>query len=258
MKINKTQDYARFQMAIENRDVRKIGRLYKSMKEYGWLPSFPATVVPMRGGKLLLKDGQNRFEVAKQLKLPVLYVCLDEHQDFSIAKVNIAQTPWNTSDYLASFSKQGNEDYLQVKEYCERTGISVMQTVAMMAGNVASTGSNHSQIFKEGLFKVKSVTLPTTVENIVLHLRQHIPWSSDKGLVCAISRACCVKDFSPKVFKDKVDSNPGMLRKQATTDDYSKMLEEIYNYRAHCPIPLKFLCDQEMRRRNPSVNGNGK
>lgn len=248
MKINKTSDYANFQYAPENRDVRKITKLVRSMKLYGWLPSFPMLCSSEKSGKKTILDGQNRFEAAKNLKIPVLYVCLEEGAKVSIPQINNAASPWNMRDYLSSFCRQGNADYIQIKEFCDSTGIRLTAAIAMFAG--ATGGGNHSESFKQGVFKIKNVALPTTVGDLVMFMKEQIKWASDSLLVQAITRACFVKDFKAAVFKQKVASNPGMLRKQPNLESYTELVEEIYNFRSHCQIPLKFLIEQEMRRRN--------
>lgn len=73
-RIYVTTDYSAFVKDADNREVRLMTRkrLLDSMKKYGCMSEFPIVVTECRDtGKLIIKDGQHRFESAKRLGLPV-------------------------------------------------------------------------------------------------------------------------------------------------------------------------------------------
>lgn len=254
MKISTTTQYDKFAPDVANRDVRKLKKLTASMKKYGYLSAYPILCVPNGHGKLSVKDGQHRLETAKLLKLPVSFVVESDELKLSIPEINNAQMPWTLRDYLSSYCKQGRSEYLEVKKYCERTGVDLSAAVSMFSGEMAS-GGNQRDAFKTGSFRIKDRSLPEKVGQLILFLGGITKHNTHKNLVAAICRACCVREFKPEVFQAKLDGEPSLLKREATLDGYTQMIENVYNYRAKNPIPLKFLCEQEMRKRTFAING---
>lgn len=245
MKILKTTDYSKFTPDVHNRDVLKIKKVLESLKLYGWLEAYPMHVVS-EGGKLVIKDGQHRFEAAKQLKIPALYVVC-ENADVVIADINNAQTAWGFKDYLSTYCKQGKSDYIKIKDFSIKTGIGIGQIISMFSGEV-STNGNYNDKFKRGTFKIKDTKLAETVGDLALFLSGFVKFGKDSKLIAVLSKCCRIPQFDIKTFKARVESAPQMLRRCATGEDYAVLIESIYNFRARSPIPLKFLIDQEMRK----------
>lgn len=248
--IQSTRDYSIFVPNNINRDVNKIKKLTASMRLYGWLAGFPLMVKPMIGGKYNVMEGHHRLEVGGMLGIEALYVV--ENQDVDIALINSAQRPWNSRDYLTSFVRRGNENYLEVDEMRQRTGLHIMQCAGLLAGEVSS-GGNQADVFKEGTYEVKDRQFAEKVTTIIVAMREIIGWSSESKFVNAIARCCRVEAFSPAHFIAKAKTNRAMFRKQIDIAGYTQMFEEIYNMRTASRLPLKYLADEEMRRRNIGV-----
>lgn len=70
-KLLSTKDYSRFELCQFNRSVAKTKNLRDSMKEHGFIPAYPIHCT-LKGGKLQIKAGHHRFEVAQELGLAVL------------------------------------------------------------------------------------------------------------------------------------------------------------------------------------------
>jgi hypothetical protein len=247
-RILESHDYNLFDMMSFNRDVKKTRNLEKSMKIHGWIPAYPAHVAK-KGGKLLIKAGHHRFFVARKLNIPVKYViCTD---NISIYELEKATTPWNMQDYLDSHCRNGEREYLAVKEYCDETGIGVSNAMSMLGGHSAGSG-NFGLMFKMGEFKIKKDSNHAdTVRDIVLCFKKYgVPFYNTNLLVQAISRVAWVKEFESSRMKSKIKICAGFVEKKANLEQYESMLEEIYNRQSKSKIPLKFLADAAAKNRN--------
>jgi hypothetical protein len=247
--IYETMKYGMFVMLPTNRDVKRIEVLRKLMKEYGFRKAYPLYCVEMPNRKLKIIDGHHRFEVARELGIPVKYVIDDvEMPVYDIAK---AARFWDLEDYLTSECRGGNVDYVKIKKFHDETGIGLNQTVSMFAGQQASSFGNVKDRFKDGEFVCKEAPGVETVKNIVLFMKSlGMKWTHHSKLVNALSRIVFVKEFDPKVLMKKIKAHPHLVKRQVFLDDYMAMFEEIYNFRANEKVPLKFLAEQAARERN--------
>lgn len=248
MKMYQTSDYEIFEMHEFNRDVKKIKDLMKSMRAHGHIPAYPLHVQKGKGGKLKVKAGHHRLFVAMELGIPVYYVICDDLA--TIHELEKATNSWSMSDYLASWCRVGKDDYIEVRDYCTRTGIPLSLAASMFYGNQAGSG-NYNDPFKAGTFKIKDRTQAQTVADIVAHMKNcGVDCYNAQLLVKAISRILYVKEFDVETFKMKVRSHTHMITRQANEKEYMNMIEAVYNRQNKDKIPLAFLADTAAKERN--------
>jgi len=247
MSIATTTNYEMFQLLDFNRDVRKTRKLEESMKKHGYINAYPLHVVK-ENGKLKIKGGHHRFTVASKLGLPVAYVvCAD---NASIHELEAATVKWNLEDYLISFVRLGDPDYIKVQQYCNRTGIGVGQAISMLAGEMAANG-NQGEAFKAGDYAIKETEHAETVASLVDVLRNAgIAWAADRLCVTSLSRIYSGGHADMARFKSKIKSNASLIKKQPNLSSYMEMWEKIYNRQAHNDkIPLMFLTNETIEKR---------
>lgn len=248
MKIYQTSDYEIFDMHEFNRDVKKIKGLVKSMSMHGHIPAYPLHVQKDKGGKLKVKAGHHRLFVAMKLGIPVYYVICDDIA--TIYELEKATNPWSMADHMASHCRVGKEDYIEVRDYCTRTGIPMGMAASMFYGNQAGT-SNHAEVFKAGTFKIKDRKHAMAVADVVLHMKHcGVDCYNANLLVKSISRVLYVNEFDVELFKLKVKSHVHMITKQANEQEYMNMIEAVYNRQNKEKIPLAFLADAAAKARN--------
>jgi len=247
-KINETNNYSRFVLSSFNRDVKKTFRLRISMLRHGWIPAYPLDVRRLPDGKLEIRDGHHRFEVARNLHIPVKYVeCKDQA---SIPELIRTHAPWSLKDYLTSHVRSGKPAYTLVFEYHKKTGITLSACISLLAGESACS-FNYIEKFKEGSFRLGNTIHAEIVGAIVLCCKTHgITFACNIYLVQAISKIAWAKGFDPKVMMNKIASFAEFMTKQPTKQDYVKMLDTIYNRQARIKIPLEFLANEAARQRS--------
>lgn len=229
--IQETSNYDRFELFDFNRDVGKTSALEKSMLAHGWLDPYPMHVVKNGSGKLKIKAGHHRFHVARKLGIPCKYVVAEDKGE-TIHELEVATRPWSMSDYLSSFCRIGNEDYLAVREYLELTGIPMNSAISLLAGDSAGSG-NHGPKFKNGTYKIGDQSHATDVAQIVLGCANRgVPFSRHQLFVAAVSSVCRVPEFDQDLFLSRVETNVGLMTPQPTRDAYVSLIEQVYNHGA--------------------------
>jgi hypothetical protein len=253
-KILESNNYSKFELTPINRPVQKTRKLELSMQKYGWLDAYPAHVVRNGNGKLQIKAGHHRYDVAKKLGIPIKYVeCQD---DASIHELEGASRKWTAEDYLTSFVNMGNSAYITVKDYHERTGIGLRCCIALLASHSAGSGGSLSDKFAKGIYRIGNMNHSRVVEAIVAQARiSGFPHWKNAGFVNAVSKISYAEGFSSEVMKEKIKTYAHFMKKQAGTQDYLKMLDSIYNRQSHEKLPLAFLAEKAAKKRNIATAG---
>ena len=251
-KIRSTLDYGKFDLYPVNRtvDTKSLGfkRLLESMKRHGWLSAYPMHCIQNGGGKLLIKGGHHRFKVAQALGMPVKYVVSNDDADiYSLEQAG--GRIWKNKDYLDSFCKQGKPNYLVLKEYMSRTGISLQHAASMFFGQTAGSGNYvKNGRFQQGFFKIKDHEHPNDVAEIVLKLKSiGVKWSNDSKFVNALSKSLKTNIFNKQRFLEKSQTHSQLFEKKKNVQDYLKLIEHIYNYK--CPrkdkVNVAFIAEEQ-------------
>lgn len=251
MKITQTRNYHLFLPCATNRritekDTATLTKLKRSMEKYGFLP-FPI-IVRRTGDRLVIIDGQHRYIIAQELKLPIYYV-ETERDDIVIAECADAQSAWKVFDYVDSFASQGNEQYKELLEFAKAHQLPLTVCANMLAGGLANNAGCRGVALKQGLFEIRDREMATRMAGIVSCIREYAHWITSNKSLNAISRFLRVKEFDDETFVKKVRSHSSMLRNQPTVEGMSEMYEEIYNYQSRTRYPLSFLAREAAIRR---------
>lgn len=258
--IKSTTDYSMFDAFEVNRTVNeksfKFNNLIDSMKNQGWIDAYPMHCIKNGGKKLKIKGGHHRFRAAQILDMPVKYVVCND-----TAKIHELETAgpgkWSLRDYFDSYCKQGSPEYLVIREYVEKTGISLRAALSMFFGQQAGSGNfSKLHLVENGKFEIKNYQHPKTVGEIIISMKSNgVKFASEWKNVIAISKVVFIPRFNADRLKAKVSAHAHILTKKRTSDEYLLQLEEIYNY--HSPKKARFqlsmLAQQEADRRNKKL-----
>lgn len=256
--LMETNNYGIFELLEFNRNVEKTSALEMSMKRHGYIPAYPLHVVRSNNGKLRIKAGHHRFEVARKLGLHVYYiVCHDSATVFELEK---ATRKWTMRDYLESHIREGkNPAYCRVKEYLSETGVDLSSALSMLAGESAGNG-NYLKSFKEGTYRLGDPSHSLKVKEIVLHcVKCEIPWARHTLFVQAISKILWVEEIDISRLKRRISNHHHHMKKCPSKQEYIQMLEGIYNRQCQDKdkIPLAYLAQQQANKRNLALNPMG-
>lgn len=248
-KILESNNYRMFELLAINRDVSRINTLTESMKNHGWINSKPMSVIQNGNGKLIIKDGHHRFEVAQRLGIPVKYVI--DTDSSTIYELDKSTNKWSLKDCLTSYCRAGKIEYVKLKTYIDETGINISSAASMLMGQ--SAGSGNCQIpLRSGTYKVnQKCNHAEIVKDIVLCLKKNgVKFYNTDFLVQAISKVAWVDQFSPDIMKAKIKHFAHLIEKKANLEQYLTLLEELYNRQSRSTIPLKFFAQQKAKERS--------
>ena len=241
-KVYRTRDYLMFNYMNENRaitDTRK-GKVRKSIKTNGYI--FNPIIV---NEKKEIIDGQARFEVLRDLGLPIDYIVCHGLTAKDCSALNAYTTAWSQRDYIESYMHQGNKDYSYlftlVSKY-EQDGIGINSVVFAINGSVES----QSQIIKDGSFKCTDEQYESASE-LLAYLKKFMPAMKRhaKGIN---SRMCAAIMFAAKMnlvdcdrLLDKFNLYYGsdIAPYFTTMETAFKTLNEIYNYHRSAKVHLE-------------------
>ena len=249
--LQSTSDYAKFELCQFNRNVEKTANLKDSMSRHGFIPAYPIHCTNAGGGKLQIKSGHHRFEVAQELGIAVFYVVSND--DATVHELEKATARWKQSDYLASFVRCGMEHYKLVARFHYSTGIPLGVCISMLSGESAGSGNKLSS-FKDGTYFVTDVGYDhaEAVADIVKFCFDHGVRSRDAIFLQSISRCLFVGEFSVEIFKRRVAAYASMLKPCRSVVEQTEIFESVYNRGASASsrLPLSFLANKVMNARS--------
>jgi len=251
-----TKNYRLFQVSEDNRPLNVSNRkaLRDSMKKYGFLKSFPISCIK-RGGKLIVKDGQNRLALAEELGLAVHYII--EDVDYDIATINNAQEKWTLRDYAMKWAANGKDNYATLLEFIESHSIPISLGISLLCGYLHTNG-DLTKHFKDGKFKVLDYDFADQIAGVYTQLTSLSKEIKTGSFLAALIAAMRVEGFDPKRLVDCAKKRPEKLKHYATRDSYLEMIEDVYNFNRSKLIAIKMPALQVLRERSVSYDASAK
>lgn len=231
-KIQTSNDYDLFDKITGNRNLsqKKIERIISDIKSgFNLLPYCPV-IVYNTGKKLMIIDGQHRFDASVKIGSPVYYVVMDMVDLRQIARMNSNQDKWSQYDFLRSYINLGIKDYVCLQETMSAYQINISVAIELlMNGKIGSRG-DIGQKFRDGNFKVKYQEETEILLKLVKRLFGRYVFSMDRNLISAVQeiskKGLC--DFD--VLEEKISRNPMLMNKEETVKNYIYAIEKIYNH----------------------------
>ena len=155
IQVHTTKDYSLFKTLNGNRDVNHLhlSRLKESMSKNH------LTTIIMVNEKFEIIDGQHRFFISQELKLPINYIISKNYGLAEVQILNANMKNWQTIDYVNGYCDLGYKDYIIYRDFVNEYGFQ-SQVAMLLLGNEYMSGSNKenpASRFKEGKFKVKNL-----------------------------------------------------------------------------------------------------
>lgn len=246
--IKTTSDYSQFQLMEQNRDVsmenKKAKNLAKSMRQHGWLNSFPL-MAKKRDGKLVVIDGQHRLAVAREYGIPVKYVIEDVEVD--VAQLNDTSHAWTVVDFVNRYAKEGLDEYVELIEFSQRYGISVNMASGLLANT--STPGNVINKVKAGTFRITSRPMATSIAECYRALSIIHPAFNKNNALKVLFACFQVSYFDPSRLISGAEKRSAEIKSVTKMDLFFDLFEDLYNYNRREKHPLRFDAEQAMTER---------
>ena len=147
--VYETREYSKFKWLKGNRvvDEARVAKVRDSIKEVG-IVRYPI----LCNEKMEIIDGQARFTVCKEDRLPVYYIIEPGIGIDECIHMNINQGNWRIIDYIDSYAERENLNYVRLKNFLERNP--KYQFTTKVWAVFRSEYKNKSQALKDGRITV--------------------------------------------------------------------------------------------------------
>jgi hypothetical protein len=231
--VHTTTDYFLFKSIDGNRNknLLHLNRLKKSMSE-----NYLFTIIIVNE-KYEIIDGQHRFDVIKDLKLPLNYIICEGYGLNEVHILNQNSKTWNADDYLQGYVNLGYEDYIQYAEFKNKYKLGHNETQSLLLGIMQKVDND---IFYTGTFKIKSLKDAENIIEKILMIEPYYTGIRRRAFIYAMISLFKNKNFEFTEFLQKLKLQPTALQDCTNATNYKILIEEIYNYRRREKVNLRF------------------
>ena len=227
-----TTDYFKFKSIEGNRkkNLLHLKRLKKSIQE-----KLLFTVIIINE-KFEIIDGQHRFDVLSELGLPVNYIICNGYKLNEVHVLNQNAKTWNADDFMNGYCDLGYQDYIEYRNFKEKYKLGHHECGRLLTGVYLDT----LKVFNEGNFKIKSLNNATKIIEKIFMTSAYYKGYKRRSYIYAMITLLKNKNFSFTEFLQKLKNQPTAMVDCTNTEQYISLIEEIYNYRRHQKVNLRF------------------
>ena len=240
--IERTKDYDIFKNVKYNRavDKRHVERMKAALIKENLLHLNPIIV----NEKMEVIAGQHRLAAAKALNLEVFYI-KGQVSDDHIVDNNLNHMKEDFGHVIKFFAlKDANPDYIALHEFIELLEISPKAVMNLLFGSLSNATID---FIKSGKFKLPSnqEAVDKLIENFSLFKdfvkeKRITPLAmfGSSHFTVAFRNLVLLSEFSPVVWKNKLEQRWFELKPQLNSKEWTKQLIGIYNWKNHNPIQI--------------------
>ena len=227
-KVYETTNYGIFKNMPFNRDVSK-SRYNKIMDSFRERPlPIPINV----NENLEVLDGQGRLKTLMDLGLPVPFVIIKNTNIEDCIRINRNSTKWGNPDYIVSFAKQGNENYVELIKCKNVTGLPYERILELAHKDVG--GTRRMKMVSTGRLKFtpKDTENVRKTKSMADEISSALPIKGKKlnrEFLTSVLRMVSHKDYKHEWMLSRCQLIND-FRMGRTRYDVLKSLSDIYNY----------------------------
>lgn len=226
MRTLKTTDYGKFNAIKGNRavDTAHVARIKNSILENNLLEFNPILV----NNDFLVIDGQHRLMAAQELEVPIYYTIADGDLK-TVQLINNNSKAWTLEDYVESYIELGYQDYIKLKEFRDKWGISYT-TAADIIGSITRKTKN----IKDGSFTVASVESGDSTMLWVMAFSDYTDSVTIKqrNFIAAVKILMETEQITLSGVQNKLKSIMKRIYRQVSIKEYLREIEKTLNYRS--------------------------
>lgn len=228
--IQQSENYDQFVILPNNRAIHKGHKnaLRRAFEEHGNLTLVQPILV---NESMHIIDGQHRFEVAKELGLPVFYRTVSGMRIADARSINILHRSWNINDFVKSYADSGDRNYKEYLKVHEDYPFGHLTLVAYLNngienGAVATLRHGEFQIGSKEDIANARIRLDKLTE-----VYEHVDIYRDKYFAYAFLRVLNTPEYDHVRMLRKLDRHgASIIRQYGSIADNIRALEDVYNF----------------------------
>ncbi len=238
--IQKTKEYSIFKSVNFNRDKTKhhIQEIKGIIQKENLLHLHPIIV----NESMEVIDGQHRLEAARELEIDIFYIKADVSYEH-ILNSNLLQRKLSLEDVIKFYAiKDKIPHYIEFQSHMNMLKLSPKSLIALLFGMVSKSLIS---FIKEGKFQMPPKK--DVVENIILSFSKFKDFVQEKRIKPFSMFSCCnfcvafrnlilITGYNETIFFSKLEQRWFDLKPQLNSNDWTKLLINIYNWKNHNPI----------------------
>ena len=229
--VQSTINYKQFKLDSANRVINQdhLMSLYDAISAKNLLREFPIVV----DRNMTVLDGQHRLKAAESLEVPIYFIVSDRASIDDIASTNSNTAKWKMQDYFHRWCASGNIEYLKLKKFWDKYNFLKLS----LAANLCHYGDRKGMTvnFKHGLYRCNDVPFAIKVAEALLDFSKYpnVTFFGHTPFVYAVSNLMANANYDHAFMMERFKSQSTKLVPCVKSEDYIKLLGEIYNYRTH-------------------------
>jgi hypothetical protein len=231
--VHTTDDYHIFQPIDGNRNknLLHLNRLRKSMQE-----NYLFTVIIVNENFQII-DGQHRFEIIRELGLPLHYIICPGYGLKEVHTLNANSKNWTFDDYMNGYCELGNNNYIVYRNFKNMYNFTHQICMKLLHG---TANGNASADFQNGNLKISGFDIPSQRAKMIVSCAPYYDGYLKTLFALAMITLFEKPQFNFEEFLGKLKANPTALKDCTSVSSYIALIEEIYNYRRREKINLRY------------------
>lgn len=225
MKIKETTDYGKFKFINGNRDVdtNHVNQIVKSMERKFLIRPIDVT------DDMEVIDGQHRLTACEILGKPVYYIIHDKYDFADVHILNQNQKNWGLLDFVKSYAKKGNYNYILLLDFIEKYKITVTMATVLIRSWVRQSKDD----IRLGTFETNQQDIEKAIETLeyIIQFKPYIDFYKSRNFIYAIKEILEVEGFEPKQLLRNCKKYNSLVKNCVSSRDMVQMLDNVYNYR---------------------------
>jgi hypothetical protein len=232
--VRRTNDLSIFITLVGNRPINKphVKRLTKSIRQ-----RYLETVMIVNEDFEVI-DGQHRLEALKDLGLPAYYIIKVGYGLEETQILNLNTNDWSTNDFMNGYCNAGEEEYITYRDWHNKYKFNHQSSMNLLAGTCMEQGSWY-EVFKSGQFTVRNLKEATKIADKIVMTKEYYDGYKRRGFVSAMTKALLDPDYNHAYFMKKLKYLSSSLVDCVKWQQYSSIIEDIYNYRTRKPNKIR-------------------
>lgn len=221
--VHETMDYDAFRFKRDNRKIKENQKLKEEIRAFGIL--VPIIV----NEKYEIIDGQNRFDNARKLKMPIPFIVVPGAGKKEMISINTTSKQWTIHDFINSYADEGIEEYETMQSLLKKYEVNV-STLCALAFNTTDTARPVTKV-REGRLKFVNLKFLVSFLDFYQELIENTALENNASLPKSLYILYRLKKFEPNRIFDKSGLIAERLRGIAQLGMTTQVILDCYNMR---------------------------